>query len=112
MHPHESRNAHSPTMRSSTPRGLTASEVHHDWIRRRGAARWASGENMRCEVSELVRSRIHDRLVNDRRFEPLGSEQADIESFRDHDLASLVESRLGEAVDPAHFDDTSRRQWL
>jgi ribosomal protein S18 acetylase RimI-like enzyme len=62
-------------------------------------------------AADQTTARICARMAEDHQFEPLGPEPSAIESFRDHDLASLVESRFGEASDPGLLDDAARCAW-
>lgn len=56
-------------------------------------------------------ARAFDELERDGRFEPLSLEAADTQSWQDHDLASLVENRLGVRLDLTKLDERSRLDW-
>ncbi len=46
------------------------------------------------------------------RYAPLTGDAADVRSFLDHDLASLIENRLGITVDPRAIAEDARRDWI
>ena len=46
------------------------------------------------------------------RFEPLGPDPRSHRSWLDHDLASMVENRLGLDVDPRSLSEADRRPWI